>query len=133
MGERKVCTLSHQYKDLIVWQKSKELAAEIYRATSRFPRSELCGITGQLRRAAVSVPFNIAEGLGRLTVGEFRHFLGQSRGSLLALETPLAIAAELNYVGKAAAERLELLTNEVKPSLNGLLSSLSARSARVSV
>lgn len=73
------------------------------------------------------MPSNIAEGQGRLTTGEFKHFLGQSRGSLLELETQLAIAAELNYLGKAEAEHLELLTTDVKHLLNGLLASLCAR------
>jgi four helix bundle protein len=90
--------VSHGYKELIVWQQSKELAGLIYKAIESFPRSELYGLSSQLRRAAVSVVSNIAEGQGRLTSGEFRHFLGQSRGSLLELETQLAIALDLEFL-----------------------------------
>jgi four helix bundle protein len=90
--------VSHGYKDLIVWQQSKELAGLIYKATESFPRSELYGLSSRLRRAGVSVVSNLAEGQGRLTSGEFRHFLGQSRGSLLELETQLAIALDLEFL-----------------------------------
>ncbi|PYX33896.1 MAG: four helix bundle protein, partial [Acidobacteria bacterium] len=86
--------MSHNYKDLIVWQKAKMLAGNIYRTTETFPRNEVYGLTSQLRRAAVSVASNIAEGQGRLTKGEFQQFLGHSRGSLLELETQLSIATE---------------------------------------
>lgn len=70
---------------------------DVYRATEGFPKSELYGLTSQMRRAAVSVASNVAEGQGRLTPGEFQHFLGNSRGSLLELETQLDIAHELGY------------------------------------
>ena len=99
--------MSHGYKDLIVWQESKALAGAIYKATETFPRSELYGLSSQLRRAAVSVVSNIAEGQGRLTIGEFRHFLGQSRGSLLELETQLAIALDLNYLSENEFQNLK--------------------------
>ena len=119
--------MSHGYKDLIVWQESKALAGAIYKATETFPRSELYGLSSQLRRAAVSVVFNIAEGQGRLTIGEFRHFLGQSRGSLLELETHLAIALDLNYLSENEFQKLEVCTNHVRRLLNGLMESLRAR------
>ena len=99
--------MSHGYKDLIVWQESKALAGAIYIATETFPRSELYGLSSQLRRAAVSVVSNIAEGQGRLTIGEFRHFLGQSRGSLLELETQLAIALDLNCLSETSVKTLK--------------------------
>jgi four helix bundle protein len=116
--------MSHRYQDLIVWQKARRLASEIYRATSGFPNAELYGLTSQLRRAAVSVPSNIAEGQGRITKGEFQQFLGHSRGSLLELETQLAIAVDLNYLDAGEFLRLENLTAEVRRLLNGLIESL---------
>ncbi len=78
--------MSHSYKDLMVWQKARILAGEISEA---FPRNETYGLTSQIRRAAISVASNIAEGQGRLTKGEFQQFLGHSRGLLLELETQL--------------------------------------------
>ena len=119
--------MSHSYKDLIVWQKSKTLASEIYRITEPFPRTEQYGLTSQIRRAAVSVASNIAEGQGRLTKGEFLQFLGHARGSLLEVETQLAIAVDLNYLGQADFSRLELRISEVAKLLNGLIESLRTR------
>jgi four helix bundle protein len=71
--------MARSYRELLVWQKAKALAVDVFRATETFPRSQLYGLTSQLRRAAVSVASNIAEGQGRLTLGEFLHFLGQAR------------------------------------------------------
>ncbi len=75
--------MGHRYRDLIVWQKARTLTGEIYRVTGNFPKNEVYGLISQLRRAAISVASNIAEGQGRLTKGEFCNFLGQARGSLL--------------------------------------------------
>src|SRR3974390_1580167 len=83
------------YTDLVVWQKAVELVTEIYKATSTFPREEMFGLTSQMRRSAVSVPSNIAEGQGRATKGEFIQFLAHARGSLFELETQVLIAGEL--------------------------------------
>jgi len=90
--------MARSYRDLLVWRKAKALAVEIHRATDSFPRDQLYGLTSQLRRAAVSVASNIAQGQGRLTTGEFLHFLGQARGSLLELDAQLAIALDLEYL-----------------------------------
>src|SRR5437879_7370390 len=120
--------MSHNYKDLIVWQKAKMLAGNIYRTTETFPRNEVYGLTSQLRRAAVSVASNIAEGQGRLTRGEFQQFLGHSRGSLLELETQVAIALDLHYLTEGEFTVLEDRTSEVRRLLNGLLNSLRAKS-----
>ena len=109
--------MARSYRDLLVWQKGKALAVRIYKATETFPVSERYGLTSQLRRAAVSVPSNIAEGQGRLTRGEFRHFLSQARGSLLELDTQLAIAADLKYI---TPEMLHSLAHDVYQIL-GLL------------
>jgi len=80
------------FRDSLVWQRSVELAAMIYRVTCGFPREEMYGLSSQIRRSAVSVPSNIAEGQGRLTTGEFRQFLGMARGSNFELQTQLEIA-----------------------------------------
>jgi four helix bundle protein len=119
--------MARSYRDLIVWQKAKGLAVEIYRNTEHFPSSETYGLTTQLRRAGVSVASNIAEGQGRLTKGEFRQFLGHARGSVLEIDTQLAIAFELHYLSKAQYELLEQKAYEVLGLLNRLLTSLHDR------
>lgn len=112
------------YKELVAWQKAKELAKEVYQLTANFPESERYGLTGQIRRAAVSIPSNIAEGQGRLTKGEFRHFLGIARGSLYELETQLILATEMSIVPETTMiPTLENLT-ELNRILNGLIKSL---------
>jgi len=120
--------VSHSYRDLLVWQRAKQLAVEVYRATESFPRSETYGITSQIRRAAVSVPSNIAEGQGRLSRGEFAQFLGNARGSLLELETQLEIAGDLSYLSQATQVQLQQHAYEVLGLLNRLLASLRAGS-----
>jgi four helix bundle protein len=110
--------MSHSYKDLIVWQKAKVLAGDIYRTTETFPKNEIYGLTSQMRRAAVSVASNIAEGQGRLAKGEFQQFLGHSHGSLLELETQLASAVDLHYVSPDQSTHLEGKTSEVRRLLN---------------
>jgi len=112
------------YRDLVVWQKSMALVTEVYRHTERFPRAEAFGLTAQLRRAAVSIPSNIAEGQGRLSTGEFKQFLGHARGSLLELETQILIAQELGYLGTAEGHELLEHAAETGRVLNGLLGSL---------
>jgi four helix bundle protein len=121
---RRILKVSHKYQDLIAWQKARAFATEIYRATELFPRSEVYGLTSQLRRAAVSVASNIAEGQGRLTRGEFCHFLGQARGSLLEVETQLAIALDLRFLEDGEFQKLKELSEEVQRLLNGLIGSM---------
>jgi four helix bundle protein len=82
-------------RDLVVWKKSMTLVLDVYRCTQAFPRIETYGVTSQLRRAAVSVPSNIAEGQARLSTGEFKQFLGNPEGSLMELETQILIARDL--------------------------------------
>jgi four helix bundle protein len=120
--------MSHSYKDLIVWQKARMLAGEVYRTSEVFPKNEVYGLTSQIRRAALSVASNIAEGQGRLTKGEFQQFLGHSRGSLLELETQLTIAMDLQYITPDELVSLESKTSEVNRLLNGLIDSLRAKS-----
>jgi four helix bundle protein len=116
--------VARSYRELLVWQKAKALAAQIYRATEQFPKPETYGLTSQIRRAAVSVPSNIAEGQGRLTAGEFCHFLGQARGSLLELDTQLAIALDLNYLQPDRYKALDQDTYQILGLLNRLIESL---------
>ena len=122
--------MSCKYQDLIAWQKAKGFATEIYRITEPFPKTEIYGVTSQLRRAAVSVASNIAEGQGRLTKGEFRHFLGQARGSLLEVETQLS-ATDLHLLGETEFKNLQQRSTEVCRLLNGLIESMRVRTAAV--
>ena len=115
--------MKHSFKDLIAWQKAIALVVEVYRRTGDFPREELFGLTSQLRRAAVSVPSNIAEGQGRLTRGEFRQFLGVARGSLCGVETQLIISRELGFLDTDNPVFDHLA--EVGRLLNGLINSLT--------
>ena len=85
------------FRDLVVWQRAMQLTVAVYRLTQGFPREEVYGLTSQIRRSAVSVPSNIAEGQGRLGTGEFRQFLGVARGSNCELLTQLEIAQSLGY------------------------------------
>src|SRR5512138_1747723 len=93
--------MSTSYRDLIAWQKAVRFVVLIYQITALFPKDERFGLISQLRRAAVSIASNIAEGRGRLTPGEFRQMLGNARGSLLEVETQLHIAAELDFLPRA--------------------------------
>ncbi len=117
------------FRDLRVWQEAMTLTTEIYRSTTIFPRHELYGLSQQMRRAAVSVPSNIAEGKGHRSNKEFVHFLLHARGSLLELQTQLMIAEELLYFGKEEAERLLGLAEAVGRALSGLINSMSEKAA----
>ena len=112
------------YEDLIAWQKAIELVAKVYRATNDFPRREIFVLTSQMRRCAISVPSNIAEGQGRLSTGEFKQFLGHARGSIFELQTQIKIATMLGYFEKRAAEELKDAAAEVGRILQGLIASL---------
>src|SRR5882672_2214534 len=90
--------MGHSYKDLMVWQKAVAMVTDVYRATQTFPREEVYGLTSQMRRSAVSVASNIAEGQGRVTKRDFRHLLGQARGSLIEMETQVLIVRNLGYI-----------------------------------
>ena len=113
--------MSYSYRELIAWQKAKALAIAVYRETEEFPSVERFGLRSQLRRCAVSIPSNIAEGQGRLTPGEFRQFLGQARGSLLELQTQLEIASELGFLNEEQFNSLNVFGSELLRILNGLL------------
>jgi four helix bundle protein len=112
------------YRDLVVWQKAMELVTEVYRVTKKFPKDELFGLTGQMRRAAVAVPSNIAEGYGKSSRKEYIYFLTHARGSLLELETQVLIASNLSYLKESETDDLLSLVSEVGRIIHGLLSSL---------
>jgi four helix bundle protein len=119
--------MARSYRELLVWQKARALAVHTYKATANFPKAETYGLTSQIRRASVSVPSNIAEGQGRLTSGEFTHFLGQARGSLLEAETQLAIAVDLGFLGQETFEALDRESYQVLGLLDRLINSLRQR------
>jgi four helix bundle protein len=112
--------MGQSYRELIVWQKAMNLVTEIYKITNHFPQDERYGLTHQLRRAAVSVPSNIAEGQARYSPREFYQFLGHARGSLVEIETQLLIACNLGYIGKEQTSKVLGTTAETGRMLNGL-------------
>jgi four helix bundle protein len=117
--------MAGSYKELRAWKQAVDLALEVYRLTEGFPRSELYGLTTQIRRSAVSVPSNIAEGKGRFSDREFALFLRHARGSLLELETQLFIAGKLGYLSIKVAESLARDTEQLAKALNALLNVVS--------
>jgi len=116
--------VARSYRDLFVWQKARFLAVHVYQSTENFPKTEIYGLTSQIRRAAISAASNIAEGQGRLTPGEFTHFLGLARGSLLEPDAQLAIASDLNYLGTNQYAKLGHELYQVLGLLNRLIESL---------
>jgi len=107
------------FKDLVVWQKSYKLVLEIYKMTEAFPKTEIYGLSQQMRRASVSIPSNIAEGYGRKHKAEYEQFLSIAYGSLLEVETQYSLAVDLKYVSKC--EMLETLLKEVGAMLYRML------------
>jgi four helix bundle protein len=123
--------MGQPFRDLTVWQRAVELATCIYQVTAQFPRSEIYGLTSQLRRAAVSVASNIAEGAGRGSKKEFKQFLQMARGSNCELQTQLIIASNLEFASQNQVARAEALSHEVAKMLNGLLRSISQPPGRL--
>jgi four helix bundle protein len=115
--------VKQSFRDLLVWQKAMTLVTQVYGVTKSFRREELYGLTSQIRRAAVSVPSNIAEGQARPTRGEFRQFLGHAKGSLAELETQLLIAENLGFFREP--NNLSCQVAEVGRMLSGLMTSLA--------
>jgi len=107
------------FKDLIVWQKGYRLVLEVYKLTGGFPKSENYGLSQQMRKAAVSIPSNIAEGYGRKHKAEYKQFLSIAYGSLLEVETQYSLAVDLKYVSKS--EIIETLLKEVGAMLYRML------------
>jgi len=115
------------YKDLEVWQLAMDLAENVYTITKEFPREEIYGLTSQLRRAAVSIPSNIAEGQGRKSTKEFLQFLSIAYGSLCEVETQLLLSVRLGYVDSSRLENTDPLCQSVGRMLNGLMRSLRTK------
>ena len=113
------------YKDLIAWQKAMDLVAAVYDVTESFPRREMYSLCDQIRRAAVSVPSNIAEGQAHYHTREFLHYLRIARGSLAELETQLLIAQRQKYVDEESLKPVLDLRDEVSRIMSGLISSVS--------
>lgn len=116
------------FRDLIVWQRAHRLTLEIYRETNNFPREERFGLQSQLRRAAVSIPANIAEGSARTTDAELKHFLSIALGSATEVEYHLLLCHELGYVGAETYEELDKTVSEVKRMLVSFRKQLKAKS-----
>lgn len=113
--------MATDYKELRVWQDAMALVRETYRVTSSFPKCELFGLVSQMRRAAVSVPSNIAEGRGRYSQREFAQFLYRARGSLLELETQILISRDLGHIDETGCDQLRKLIGRLARTLNGLI------------
>ena len=113
------------FRDLRVWRQAIDLALMVYRSTEAFPKHELYGLVQQMWRAAVSIASNIAEGKGRRSDKEFRQFLFHARGSLLELETQLAIAGKLEYLTQKQSNEVQLLATQIGRGLAGLINSLA--------
>jgi len=111
---------AQSYRDLLVWQKGIVLAKQIYKLTSAFPSEEKFGLISQMRRAAVSVPSNIAEGQARHTTGEFILFISHAEGSLAELDTQVTLATELGFLTAAQAGPCAESISELRRMLNGL-------------
>jgi four helix bundle protein len=109
------------HEDLLVWQEAIKLTKEIYRCTNDFPGSELYGLTNQIRRAAVSISLNIAEGKGRYSKKEYIHFIYLARGSTLEVATCLNIANELSFIKQGQYDGLIEQTHKIQCQLNNLI------------
>ena len=118
---------SQNFKDLLVWQRAMALAKRIYEITQAFPSDERFGLVSQMRRAAVSIPSNIAEGQARHTTGEFVQFISHAEGSLAELETQLRLSLDLSYYSKSEAISILELMEELRKMLNSLRRKLVTR------
>ncbi len=114
----------NKFKDLLVWQKSMDLAEEVYRLTADFPVSEKFNLESQIKKSVVSISSNIAEGAGRNSKNEFKHFLSIALGSSYELETQLILSSRLNYGSKANIDLLLVKLDEIQKMLVGLQKSL---------
>ena len=117
----------HNFKDLEVWKRSVAFTTELYKLTARFPETERYGLPSQIRRAAISVPANIAEGWGRGSTKEYVQFLSIARGSLMELETHLMIGCNLTYLTQDELSVASNAIEEIGKMLNGLIGILKSR------
>ncbi len=122
--------MAQSFRDLAVWQRAMQMTVAVYRLTQDFPREEQFGLTSQIRRSAVSIPSNIAEGQGRSSVGEFRQFLGMARGSNCEVQTQLEIARTLKFGHPSLIDEAESLSNEVRKMLFGLMDSIKTQAGK---
>jgi four helix bundle protein len=114
----------HRYKELIVWRKSIEVVKQVYMLTEKFPQTEKFGLSLQIRRSAVSIPSNIAEGAGKRTNVDFKRFISIANGSCNELETQLFLSEELKYITPAEYSRINCEINEIQNMLFSLQKSL---------
>ena len=119
------------YRELLVWQKSMQLVTHIYQATESFPKGELFGLTSQIRRAAISIPSNMAEGFGRQLAGDFGRFLIMARGSLYELQTQIEIALNLRYLSEDSVTQLSASTSEIERMLNRFITTVRTPKDRI--
>lgn len=117
--------MAQPFQDLQVWHRAVELSVAVYRLTDTLPKSEMYGLAAQLQRASVSVASNIAEGRGRLTQGEFRHFLGMAQGSNYEVQTQLAIVRRVRLANEQLVVEAEALSAEVGRMLSAFIASLN--------
>jgi len=130
--ETETTTKPKSYKDLLVWQKGLPLVTTVYGLTQEFPADERFGLVSQMRRAAVSVPSNLAEGQSRRTTGEFIQFISHAEGSLAELETQTLISIELGFTNTETAEPILCAIEELQKMLNSLRQKLSSRHSSLS-
>ena len=116
--------MGQSYRELIAWQKAMEFVMEVYRATRTFPHDEVYGLASQMRRSAVAVPANIAQGQSRFSGGEFFNLLGRSRGALVEVETEALLARDLGYLPVEKADVVLAKAAELGKILNGLINSI---------
>ena len=115
------------FKELKVWQMAYQLCVDIYKVTKVFPREEICGLTSQIRRAAVSVPSNIAEGYGRKTLSEYIQALYIAYGSNCELETQILLSDDLDYINVETSNKLQNSVGDVERMLKALIKSLKSK------
>ena len=130
MNDQKEEDMEHtvkSYRDLIAWQRARELVKETYLLTAEFPVGERFGLVSQMDRAAVSIPSNIAEGYGRATTQDYLHFLRIARGSAYELETQLVLAEDLGLCTQAASSKVVATLQEVIRVLQGPIAALERR------
>ena len=117
----------HNFKELIVWQKSRHLVKDIYTLTQKFPADESFGLTQQIRRAAISIPSNIAEGSGRRTDNDFSHFIDIANGSAFEVETQLYLSLDLEYISQSEFEEVVAKLTDVERLIYNFKKSLSKK------
>ncbi|WP_234989096.1 four helix bundle protein [Fibrobacter sp. UWB15] len=119
--------MTQGYRDLVVWQQAMNVAVETYRLTSAFPKDEMFGLTSQMRRAAVSIASNIAEGEGRKSRNEFSHFLGIALGSKSELETQIVLSEPVNLLKTSETESIKKSLDDIWKMLTALRRKLGTR------